>query len=155
MSGIHAHSGVVLARRGLFNAATTALFGEHVDVVEGFRWPFVENDWFALTDVDSQIDTATIGPRAQLKERITISVSLGSWLPGNEPDTEVAVFDRAFALLMKVQEQVRLETTLGGAVLWCQPASAVSAGATTNDDSGEGRLVEIAATFVCEHRIKG
>lgn len=155
MSGISQATGIPAARHALHNAAKVALEGEAVDVTFGFRWPFEENDWFALTDVSADIDAANIGPSRQQREQITLSVSVVSWMSGHDEATEVAVFDRAFSLLSKVQEHIRTkDITLDKTVLWCVPGSVQSAGATTDEDSGEGRLIEIAATFVCEHRIK-
>lgn len=142
------------ARHALSEAARVALADLAVDVGRGFRWPIVNPDWFFATETDSDIDAATIGPRRTQDEKITLTVSLGAWRPGGDQEAEDAAFNAAFAILGRVQEHIRKnDPTLGGTVLWCLPGSSTSAGATTEGDSGEGRLTEIVATFVCQHRI--
>lgn len=145
------------ARAGLIAATQAALAGETVDPVDtggGFRWPIVNRDWAFATEVDSDVDIRDIGPRRQLDETITLHMTIGSWRPGDDEATELLVFNRAFYLLGLIQDHIRTsDITLGGVVLWCVPGSSSSAGATTSDDAGSGRLTEIAATFVCRHRI--
>lgn len=153
-TGISEMTAQSTARAALVAAAKVALEGEDVDIGSGFRWPIASNDWVYATDTDSDIDPTTIGPRRTLTERITLSLSIGSWRPGGDQEAENAAHDRAFELLGSIQNHVRKnDITLGGTVLWCLPGSSTSAGATAEGDSGEGRLTEIAATFVCEHRI--
>lgn len=153
-TGISETTGQAEARAALIEAAKVALNGEDVDVGRGFRWPIVSRDWVFATETDSDIDPATIGPRRTLDEKITLTLSIGSWRPGDDQEAEDLAFNRAFYLLGKIQQYVRKsDITLGGTVLWCVAGSSTSAGATTDVDSGVGRLTEIAATFVCQHRI--
>lgn len=153
-TGISETTAQATARAALIEAAKIALTGEDVDIGRGFRWPIVSRDWVFATETDSDIDLATIGPRRTLDERITLTLSIGAWRPGTDQQTEDIAFNRAFDLLGRIQQHVRKnDITLGGTVLWCVPGSSTSAGATTEDDSGAGRITEIAATFVCEHRI--
>jgi hypothetical protein len=143
------------ARAALIAAATIALADESdVDIGRGFRWPIVSRDWVFATETESSIDTANIAPRRTLNEQVTLHLSIGSWRPGGDQEAEDAAFNQAFSLLGRIQEHVRTnDITLGGTVLWCVPGSSSSAGATTSDESGDGRITEIAATFVCQHRI--
>lgn len=153
-TGISETTAQAAARAALIEAAKVALDGEDVDIGRGFRWPIVSNDWVFATETESDIEPATIGPRRMLDETITLHVSIGSWRPGGDQDAEDAAFDRAFDLLGRIQEYIRTtDITLGGTVLWCLPGSSTAAGATAEDDSGEGRVTEIAATFICKHRI--
>lgn len=142
------------ARSALIEAVKVALDGEQVDIGRGFRWPIVNYDWVFATETDSDIDTATIGPRRTLDEKITLTLSVGSWRPGGDQEAEDTAFARAFDLLKRIQLHIRKnDITLGGTVLWCVPGSSTAAGATTENESGDGRLTEIIATFVCSHRI--
>jgi hypothetical protein len=126
----------------------------NVDAGSGFRWPIVNQDWFFATETESVIDPADIGPRRTQTETITLHASVGSWRPGSDEATELAAFHRAFDLLKLVQNWIRKnDITLGGTVLWCLPGSSQSAGETSSNESGDGRITEIAATFVCKHRI--
>lgn len=152
--GQHETTGQALARAALVVAAKTALAGEDVDIGRGFRWPITSRDWVFATETDSNIDPANIGPRRSLDERITLTLSIGSWRPGGDQDAEDAAFTRAFDLLGRVHQHIRTQDpTLGGTVLWCVPGSSHSDGGTTEDEAGIGRLIEIVATFVCAHRI--
>lgn len=155
-TGISETTAQATARAALITAATAALAAdtEGVDIGRGFRWPIVNRDWVFATETDSDIDPATISPRRTLDEKITLTLSIGAWRPGDDQEAEDAAFDRAFDLLGTIQQYIRTQDiTLGGTVLWCVPGSSTSAGATTEGDSGVGRLTEIAATFVCQHRI--
>lgn len=153
-TGISETTAQATARSALIEAAKVALKDEDVDIGRGFRWPIVSRDWVFATETDSDIDTADIGPRRSLDERITLTLSIGSWRPGGDQEAEDLAFGRAFDLLGRIQKYVRTkDITLGGTVLWCVPGSSASDGATTEDEAGQGRLTEIAATFVCTHRI--
>ncbi|MEB0286162.1 hypothetical protein QN355_06315 [Cryobacterium sp. 10S3] len=154
MSGSSNTTAQHTAKVALFEACKVALAGEDVDVSFGFRWPFVSNDWASLTDTDSEVDPKAIAPRRSQDETLTLSVSVGSWRAGDDAATELATSARAFDLLGKIQSHIREnDITLGGTVLWCVPGRSSSAGATTDQDAEFGRLTEIAATFVCAHRI--
>jgi hypothetical protein len=57
-------------------------------------------------------------------------------------------------LLEKIQDHIRTkDITLGSTVLWCLPGDSECAGATTEEESGWGRITEISADFICRHRI--
>ncbi|MDR0594528.1 MAG: hypothetical protein LBG60_15025 [Bifidobacteriaceae bacterium] len=153
-TGISRFTAQATARAALVKACKAALAGEDVDVGAGFRWPIVSNDWCFAVDTDSDIDPATVGPRRALDETVTLSLSVGAWRPGGDEDAEVEAFERAFDILARVQDHIRTQDiTLGGTVLWCLPGKSQSAGATTSEDAGMGRVTEIAADFVCRHRI--
>jgi hypothetical protein len=142
------------ARAALIEDVKLALVGEAVDIGRGFRWPIVNNDWVFATETQSDVNPENLGPRRMLEEKITLHLSIGAWRPGGDQAAEDAAFNRAFDLLGRIQQYIRVtDPTLGGVVLWCLPGSSDSLGATTEGDSGDGRLTEIAATFVCSHRI--
>lgn len=156
MSGISQATAIAAAHEALFQAIKLALAEEpEVDTTRGFRWPFVFNDWVALTSIESDIDPANIGPRRGQDETITFHASIGSWRPGDDEDTQKRARDRAFDLLATIQTHIRTnDIQLGGTVLWCVPGSAASDGATSETDAGMGRLVEVDATFICAHKIR-
>lgn len=156
MSGISQSAAVRAARHALYNAIKTALEDEQeVDIVFSFRHPFVYDDWFMLTELSTDMPEKIISPRRQQDEEITFHASVGSFRPGHDEATDVEVFDRAFELLAKVQDHIRKnDPTLNGTVLWCVPSGVASDAATAEQDSVEGRLVEIDATFTCAHRIR-
>lgn len=155
MTGISPHTAQLAAKKQLLAAARTALADEKVDTYFGLRWPVVEPDWFTVHETVSDVEPKNVGARRQLDETITIHVSVGSWRSGSDEATEIAASDRAFELLAKVQDHImRQDPHLGGTVLWCLPGASESAGATTDDEAGYGRVTEIAATFVCSHRIR-
>lgn len=142
------------ARSALVEAVKVALAGEQVDIGRGFRWPIVNNDWAFATETESSIDPQSIGPRRQQDERITLTLSIGSWRPGSDQEAEDLAFNRAFDLLKRIQTHIRKnDITLGGTVLWCVPGSSTAAGTTLEGETFDGRLTEIIATFVCQHRI--
>lgn len=152
--GQHEFTAQQLARTALIDAVKVALENEDVDIGRGFRWPIVSRDWVFATETDSDIDPAEIGPRRSQDERITLTLSIGAWRPGADQEAEDIAFNRAFELLARIQKHIREnDPQLGGTVLWCVPGSSASDGATTEDEAGSGRLTEIAATFVCLHRI--
>jgi len=155
MAGISDTTGQAPARAALVAACKVALAGEDVDIGQGFRWPITSRDWVFATDTDSDIDTATMGPRRSMDETITLTVSIGSWRPGHDDEAELASFTRAFDMLARIQKHIREnDVELGGTVLWCLPGSSTSAGATADSDTEQGRLTEISAQFVCRHRIR-
>ncbi|MCC2030617.1 hypothetical protein [Microbacterium allomyrinae] len=152
MSGVSPSTGVLAARIGLEAAIRAALDGEAVDIYAGFLGVPETTDWVALGEANADIDPANVSSRRQLDERITLAVNVGAWVAGNDDDTARAAWDRAFALLDLIQRYVRTgdNTTLGDAVLWCLPGSFDADG----DAYSGGFQVEIAATFICSHRVR-
>lgn len=154
MSGISSASGILAARKALLAAAKTSLGGEtDIDFYSGWQWPVTQPNWVATTDVHADMDPANIGPRRSQDEMITLGMSIGAWVPGHtETDIESA-FDRAFEILDTIQTHVRTaDITLADTVLWCVPGTTDSDGAA--DEDGSGYQVEIATTFVCQHRVR-
>lgn len=154
MSGISSASGILAARKALLAAAKTALTGEtDIDFYSGWQYPVTQPNWVATTDVHADMDTATIGPRRSQDETITLGVSIGAWVAGHTEDDIEAAFARAFEILGTIQTHIRVDDiTLDDTVLWCVPGTTDSDGA--QDEDGSGYQVEIAATFVCMHRVR-
>lgn len=154
MSGISSASGILAARTALLAAAKTALAAENdIDFYSGWQWPITQPNWVATTDVHSDMDPANIGPRRSQNESITFGMSVGAWVPGHSEEDIVAAFERAFEILNTIQTHIRMnDITLADTVLWCVPGTTDSDGA--QDEDGSGYQVEIATTFVCEHRVR-
>ncbi|MFJ2535858.1 hypothetical protein [Microbacterium maritypicum] len=154
MSGISSASGILAARSALLAAAKAALDGQtDIDFYSGWQYPVTQPNWVATTDVHADMDPANIGPRRSQDETITLGVSIGAWLPGHTEDDIVAAFERAFSILNTIQTHIRTEDiTLADTVLWCVPGATDSDGAV--DEDGSGYQVEIATTFVCQHRVR-
>lgn len=153
--GISSASAQSDAKHALHAAIETALADEKVDVCFGLRTVFTEFDWVEVNGTRSQIDPRNIGPKRQQDETISLDVTVGSWRAGGDEEAEILASDAAFGLLSKIQDHIRRnDITLGDTVLWCVPGDSESDGATTEDDSGQGRVIVIAATFVCQHRIR-
>ncbi|MGZ0067859.1 hypothetical protein [Microbacterium arborescens] len=153
MSGISASSGAPAARLGLESAIRAAFADEpEVDVYAGFQWPTEHDDWVALGDVQATRDPRNIGPRRQVDETITLEVNFGAWRAGRGNDVAAKAWARAYALLATVEAYLLQgdHPTLGGVVLWCLPGDANAAG----DEFDNGYQVEIAATFICSHRVR-
>lgn len=155
MSGISQASGILTARANLLAAARVALTAEtDIDFYSGWQWPVTQPNWVALTDTSVDLDPRDIGPRRQQDETITFGMSLGAWVGGHTQAQIDAAFTRAFEILDTIQTHIRTQDiTLGDSVLWCLPGSIDSDGSV--DEDGSGYLVEIAATFVCMHRVRG
>tara|TARA_R100000365_G_C2746966_1_gene76508 strand:- start:4388 stop:4852 length:465 start_codon:yes stop_codon:yes gene_type:complete len=152
MSGIHTSTGGMLARDGLKTAIETALTADDaVDVYAAFQWPATQPDWVALGSVTVNADPKTIGPRMQRDETITLTVNIGSWRVGKGDAVALAAYERAFALLVAISDHITAnDKTLGGAVQWCVPGDVDADG----EEFEGGYQVEVAATFVCTHRVR-
>lgn len=142
------------ARAGLLAAVRAALADDpDVDIDAGWMGAPAEDDWVALGDVAVDTDPKTVGPRRSWDETITIDLNVGAWRPGSTAETTVIpAYERADALLSKIATYVTTgdNTTLGGVVSWCLPGSAQWAGA----EVAGGFQIEVAATFICSHRVR-
>lgn len=154
MSGISPASGIITARTALFAAMTTALAADaDVDLHFGPQWPVTKTAWAQLTDTHADFETRDIAPRRSQDETITFGASIGAWVPGHDQAAITAAFNRAFGILDTIQTHIREhDITLDDTVLWCVPGSSDSDG--IQDEDGTGYVVEIAATFVCAHRVR-
>lgn len=155
MSGIHDSTGGLAAREGLKAAIESALDGENVDIYDGFDGVAVSSDWVLVGPVRADLDAKEVSARRQMDETLTITVNFGVFVPGRAGDPSNRAgqaWARAFALLSTVQRWVSQgdRTTLGGAVLWCLPGGYEADG----EEYDGGFQVEIAADFVCRHRIR-
>ena len=155
-AGISAATAIADARRALDKAIRDALADDNdVEIAFGFRSVFQKDDWISPGEIEVSVEPANIGPSRGMDERITFHVGIGAWRSGYDDEAEREAFDRAFGLLATIQEHIRQkDITLGGTVFWCVPGTVVSDGATTDADSGHGRVVELDATFVCAHRVR-
>lgn len=152
MSGIHTSTGAMLARAGLQAAIETALSGDgDVDVYAAFQWPVKNRDWVAMGSVGANADAKNVGPRSQRDETITLAVNIGSWRAGKGDAVALEAYERAFSLLTAISDHItNTDKTLGGAVQWCLPGDVDADG----EEYEGGYQVEVAATFVCTHRVR-
>lgn len=115
-----------------------------VDVSYGYRWPAQWADAVALTAVRVIPLEGTTGPRQRRHMTVQLDMSCTSFRVTHD---EQETHDRAFGLLAVVDEAVRADPTLGGAVLWLVLGEVQSDGATVEDDAGDGRITEVVVTF--------
>jgi len=84
---------------------------------------------------------------------LTAEVVISVFRAGGRDQEQVAG-DAAYAYLTAIEEYVRVtDTSLGGLVLWCFCTGHDSAGSTDPDLLGQGRTIEITATFTARARI--
>ncbi|KAA9110181.1 hypothetical protein [Microbacterium rhizomatis] len=154
MSTISASTAAYTARAGLLAAVRAALADEtKVDIDAGFLGQPGHNDWVAMGEtIGVDVDPKTVGPRRQRDETITLTLNVGAFKPGHTEAAVVAAFTRADDLLRLISTYVSAgeNTELGGVVAWCLPGSADWVGAEIDG----GFQVEIAATFICAHRVR-
>ncbi|WP_066586301.1 S8/S53 family peptidase [Cellulomonas timonensis] len=125
-------------------AALAAAGEDEVDAAFGFRWPAQWDDTIAVTAVRATPQEDTLGPQRRRQVDVQVDVNIVSY---RVTDDEKVTHDRAFGLLDVVDQAMRAEPTLGGVALWCFCGEVQSDGATAEDDAGEGRVTEIAATY--------
>lgn len=146
--GIYPSTGAaaLAVKDAVYEAASAALAAggvERVDLAYGFLWP-AYNDSISVTAVRAIPDEGSVSP--QRRRELTVQVDVNVLVFRVTADERVT-HDRAFSLLAVVDEYVREHITLGGAALWCHMGEVASDGATLEEDAGEGRITEIAATF--------
>ncbi|GAB2702361.1 hypothetical protein BKA24_001688 [Microbacterium marinum] len=152
MTSITPDSAALRARSGLLAAVRAAVKGERVDVLAGFAGQPTEFDWVALGGVGVASDPATVAARRSRDETITLDLNVGSFAPGYDDEAVTKAWGRAAELLAKISTYVEHadNTTLGGAVSWTLTGSAEWDG----EEVEGGYQVEVAATFVCSHRVR-
>lgn len=146
-------SSVLKARNGLIAAVRAALTADRsVDIEAGFSGAPENPDWVAFGDVDQAVDPKTIGPRRSYDETITLAMNVGAWRPGRGDAVVNEAYARCDELLSTIWAYIADgdNITLGGAVAWCWPGSASWVGAEVEG----GFQVEVAAEFVCTHRVR-
>lgn len=154
-TGISPYTAAHEAKIALTEACRTALADLPVDVNFGFQWPLKHDDWVASTVIDTDVSEITVGPRRNQQETITLHLSIGAFRHGQTEQAEIDASEAAFGYLQKITHQVvDVDPTLGGVVLWVLPSDLHTDGATSEDDAGQGRLIEIDAAFKCAHRIR-
>lgn len=147
--GLHASTGAaaLAVKNALHDLIATALAAAdevEVDLAYGFRWPARWNDHIAVTAVRADPGEGALGRQRRRDLTVSVDVNLVSWAPTKD---EQVTHLRAFGLLDVIDRALRAGPTLDGAALWCHLGEVNSAGATDEDDSGYGRVTEIAATF--------
>lgn len=154
MSGISAATGILAARDGLWAAilAATEHRGYQIDRYYAAPETVTSHQWVGLTDVSVDPDLVNIAPRRQFDEAIRIGVTLGAFVAGNGEEAARAAFAEAYGILAEIQTYItQTDPTLGDAALWCLPGPMSNAGVEVD---GGGYVVEIAAEFVCAHRVR-
>ena len=156
MSGISAATGILAARDGLWAAilAATEHRGYNIDRYYAAPERLGSKMWVGLTDVDVTADVKNVGARQQFDEEIRLGVTLGAWVAGNGDVAAQDAFQKAYEILSEIQTYIGQDSqtrTLGGAVQWCLPGSMSNTGVEVD---GGGYVVEIAAEFVCMHRVR-
>lgn len=134
---------------GEIAAGTREDFGQavasEVDVSYGYRWPAEFDDAVASTAVRVIPLEGAVGPRQRRHMTVQLDMSFTSF---RVTDDEQETHDRAFGLLAVVDEAVRADATLGGAVLWAVLGEVQSDGATVDDENrAHGRITEVVVTF--------
>ena len=119
-----------------------------VDVAFGFVWPPPHLwDIVAVTSTRTTPGDGTVSPNRRRQMTVYQDLSILSF---RVTDDEMVVHDRAYAVLAAIDEHLREEPTLGGAVLWVLSDDVASDGATTTEDAGYGRVCEIAVTYAAQ-----
>jgi len=95
-----------------------------------------------------------MGPQRQRVETITVEVLISVFRPGGQEQEEIASA-RAYELLDAVEHHTRMvDQTLGGLVQSCLLTGHELDSAPFSDDTGQGRTVEVLATFEAKNRVR-
>lgn len=139
-----AGAGVKVALHDVSVAALAAAGKAEVQAAFGYPWPIEFDDIVAVTAVRAAPQEGTVSPTRQRHQDIYVDVEVDSW---RQTASDREVHDIAYGLLDIFDQAVRADPTLGGAALWCFSDDLVSDGATDNEETGEGRLCAIRATY--------
>ena len=137
-------------KTALHSAILTALADDEqgVDVSFGFVWPPPTRwDVVAVTSTRTQPSDGTLGPNRRRQMTVYQDLSVLSFRVTGD---EQIVHDRAYAVLGSIDAHLRANPTLDGAVLWVLSDDVNSDGATSEEDAGQGRVCEIAATYAAQ-----
>jgi hypothetical protein len=148
-TGIHRSLGdaVTAVKTGLHNTSVAALAAADkpdVQAAFGYPWPIEYDDIIAVTAVRAAPQDGTVGPTRKREQDIYVDVEIDAY---RQTASDREVHDIAYGLLDIFDRAVRADPTLAGAALWCFSDDLVSDGATDNEETGEGRLCAIRATY--------
>jgi len=144
--------GVKEALHDVSVAALAAADKTEVQAAFGYPWPIEYDDIVAVTAVRSSPQEATIGRLRVRRLDVFVDVEIDAY---RQTASDREVHDIAYGLLDIFDQAVRADPTLGGAALWCFSDDLVSDGATDNEETGEGRLCAIRATYKAVVEIRG
>lgn len=133
-------------KTALYGAITAALAADEEGVTVAFGYPLnpAHLDVVAVTAVRVVPQDDRVSPTRRREAQVDVDVLIASWrVTADEQVTHA----RAFGLLDAIDQHLLEDPTVDGAALWCLCSSVESDGATTEDDAGQGRLTEVAATF--------
>lgn len=136
--------GVKTALHEISAAALEAADKKDVQAAFGYPWPIEYDDIVAVTQVRAAPQEGTVSETRRRHQDIYVDVEIDSWR-ATASDREV--HDIAYGLLDIFDKAVRADPTLGGKAMWCFSDDLVSDGATDNEQTGEGRLCAIRATY--------
>lgn len=146
-TGMYPNIGAATAavKTALYQQIVAALAAEtDVDVAFGFRWPAQHPDLVSVSGVRTDSGETTTSPQRRRQLTVSIDVNIVAF---RVTDDEKVVHARAYGLLGQIDAHLREDPTLGGAALWCFSGDLASDGATSEEESGTGRVCEIAATY--------
>ncbi|GAA4707425.1 hypothetical protein APR04_003800 [Promicromonospora umidemergens] len=148
-TGIHRSLGeaATAVKTGLHNVSVSALAAAartDVQAAFGYPWPIEHDDTIAVTAVRAAPQDGTVSSTRQRQQDIYVDVEIDSY---RQTASDREVHDIAYGVLDIFDRAVRADPTLGGAALWCFSDDLVSDGATEDEETGEGRICAIRATY--------
>lgn len=120
-----------------------------VQVTYGGPWPFPEPEWIWLAGVTGNQAAAAVGNQRR-EERYQLSILIRVTQTGNEsaqPTTE-----RCFALFNEIEQTLRADATVGGAVRESYPTGPIELGEDVTED-GSQWVSELLVTVEARKRI--
>jgi len=128
---------------------------ERVQIVDGYpRFDIVDTAFIAIGGKPEPVaegaqSSAALGARKR-EERYTLRVYCSASLGG---DDQKAARDQAFSLMAEVEDAVRQDVTLGGAVRVAEVAGSISLSQTDHDTAAFGVFAEVSFDVAVQARI--
>ncbi len=133
----------------------TAIADATVQVTLGVPWPQTAQDLIGVGRVESQFESATMGPQRSRDETITVEVLISVFRPGGQEQEQITS-ERAYELLGAIERHLRVvDPTVGGLVRSCLLSSHQMDSNPFDDGTAMGRVVEVLATFTAQARVRG
>jgi hypothetical protein len=111
------------------------------------------DDIVSVGRVTSAQEPEALGTNRSRWNVLTAEVTVSVFRAGG-PEQEQIAGDRAYQLLVAIEERLRVtDTSLGGLVLWCFCTGHESNGSTDPDLLAKGRVIDVIATFTARARI--